>query len=82
MNEDERALVGESATKVLAEAYMLLLKSVGFEEAGRIVGSTAYPALIEVGYIPPVGVPIVKACLGPRGKQLYEGFVTARGEDS
>lgn len=74
MDNDEKALVVEAASTTLNAAYMLLLRSAGFEEAGRIISLVAYPALLEVGYIPPVDTKIDKACLGPRGKQLYEGI--------
>jgi len=79
MEQFEKEIVSEAAIDALASGYALLLLAQGFEGAGNAIASKVYPALLEVGFIPPVGLKIDPAALGPRGKQLYAAM---RGEEA
>ena len=71
MEQQEQVIVAEAASNLLREAYALLLVALGVEGAGQVISAQAYPALLEIGWLPPIGLKIDPVSLGPRGTQLY-----------
>jgi hypothetical protein len=76
LGKPERKLVAERTEQALANIYIILVMSIGHEEAGNVVGKVCYPALVEAGWIPPNQIVKVMSekILGPKGKAILQAF--------